>query len=172
MFASFENKANFYAKVNTAETYVDFEHLGGATFWEDFTLPSGDGAADEILYTDGSDELFWDKHGKIGKYKVIAKLVFINVPNSGSFGSEAIVKSYNVSSISGASSKITVNFTDPTITTDYLVLGFASASPGGSLSSVITQNTSTKTTSSCVVTLTSTSGIPLNRVSGTILFLK
>lgn len=132
VFASFENKANFYTKVNSTEDYIDFSSLGGATFWNNFTLPVGDGSSGETLYTNGSGTLDWADPSKLGNYRVLAKLSVFHPAVVGTLdaNNNVIYNSYNVSSlgVSGSAgssnSYYTLTFTNPPINNDYLVLGF------------------------------------------------
>lgn len=159
VFASFTNKAGFYSKVNSGEDFVDFTHLGGATFWQNFTFPLGDGDENRVLYTDGSDKLDWSPLSRLGKYKVIAKVIY--------HGQDTITvdTSYNISSIAilnASPEAVDIVFTNPVSNTNYMVFGFVlylNSSTRGTISGASMFLTDEKTKAGCRVRFTQVGAI-------------
>ncbi len=148
VFASFVDKAHFYTRVSSDETTIDLCSLGGATFWSGFTLPAGDGSANEVLYTDGSATLAWGDPEDLGTG--IFAYVTVSMMASGTNIPQTIINSLNVTSVvmsTTAAENYVVNFSKPAPDLNYMLVGNFSRGFNSALHTVSSLRADAKTTS-------------------------
>ncbi len=139
-----DSQAGKFMKLNATEDGFEFADITSITFWEDFSFPSGDGTAEQILETDGSGTLSWTDASD-GVFEGVtgeALLVYNQV-------TATILRSDNVTSVTDVSAgKFTINFTTAISDANYsIAVGVRGPTDDGNGMFLSANSSDTKTTS-------------------------